>query len=156
MSSIFLDMDGVIANFDNSYRSIFGVNCRDDPKRKNWNTFILEYNGFENLDIMDDGAELIEYLRNLKLPITILSCAGKLETYAEVSHQKTVWLKKRGLDDLPRIFTHTKLDKSKHATPTSILIDDSVQCIEPFIKAGGKGILHVNTIKTIEELEQII
>jgi len=156
MSSIFLDMDGVIADFDSSYRNIFGVNCRDDPKRKNWNTFILKHNGFENLEMMSDGEELIEHLRSLKVPITILSCAGKLETYAEVSHQKTAWLKKKGLDDLPRIFTHTKSGKADHATPTSILIDDSIQCIEPFIKAGGKGILHTSTLTTIEELGQII
>lgn len=153
---IFLDMDGVIANFDKSYSSIFGVNCRDDPVRKNWNKFILEHNGFESLEMMPDAKELIEFLFSLKKKIVILSCAGKLETFAEVSSQKNKWLNNNGLGHLSRIYTFTKAEKASVATPSSILIDDSIQCIEPFKAAGGVGILHINTPSTIAELRQLI
>lgn len=153
VETIYLDMDGVIANFDKSYHSIYGVNCRDDPKRSNWYEFITKYKGFASLELMPDALELTNYVFSLRKKVSILSCAGRLETFAEVSSQKIAWLYCNGFGHLPRVFTFTKTEKANLASPTSILIDDSIQCIEPFNAAGGVGILHINAADTIAKLE---
>jgi hypothetical protein len=40
IDTIYLDMDGVIADFDKHYSSIYGCNCRDDPNKHNWYDFV--------------------------------------------------------------------------------------------------------------------
>lgn len=154
INTIYLDMDGVIANFDKKYHSIFGVNCRDDINKSNWDTFIFDHKGFEVLELMPDAEQLLNFLFKTNKNICILSCAGKLKTYHDVVKQKTQWLSRNGLGLLPHLFTYTKADKSKYATSSSLLIDDSIQCIEPFIQAGGLGILHTNTANTIKLFEE--
>lgn len=148
-------MDGVIADFDRSYFSLFGLNCRDDPERDNWVKFIRQHNGFSNLFMMDDAQELLDFLANSNKKIIILSCAGSSDTFAEVAEQKTQWLHKHNLQQYPRIFTHTKKEKSLMADSTSILIDDSIQCIEPFKEAGGHVVLHKSALDTIKKLDNM-
>jgi hypothetical protein len=156
VENIYLDMDGVIADFDKSYRSIFGVNCRDDKKKKNWNTFVLNYRGFAYLEMMPDAQELLDFIFSTNKKISILSCASILETYTEVTSQKIEWLEKHNLGNLPRHFTFSKAGKSQFATPTSMLIDDSIECIEPFRNPYGIGILHINAANTINELRKLL
>lgn len=148
-------MDGVIADFDRSYSAIFGLNCRDDPNKDNWNKFILQHNGFANLPLMSDADGLLEFLAALNKKLIILSCAGRQETFKEVAAQKIEWLHKNNLQQYPRIFTFTKKEKSLMANDTSILIDDSIQCIEPFKEAGGLVILHTSAYNTINQLTML-
>jgi 5'(3')-deoxyribonucleotidase len=152
MKTIYLDMDGVIANFDKDYYSIFGVNCRDDPDKGNWNKFI-SLEGFKTLSMMPDAQVLLDYLQSNYTNIIILSCAGRKETYTEVCLQKIKWLENNKIGHLPRAFTFTKKEKGLFGHPSCILIDDSIQCIEPFVQNNGNGALHTSAVDTINQLQ---
>jgi len=69
--------------------------------------------------------------------------------------KEKVWLKKHGITYHPN-FVNSKIEKAKYASWSSILIDDSVGCISPFIEAGGHGILHTNASNSIRMLDSIL
>ena len=45
--------------------------------------------------------------------------------------------------------------KQNYANPDSILIDDRVSNIDQWVKAGGIGILHTDTVSTINKLKEL-
>ncbi len=152
INNIYLDMDGVIANFDKGYSAIYGLNCRDDPNDNHWYEFVAN-NGFYNLETCEEFDILINKLNTLKCKLNILSCAGTRSNYEDVKEQKIKWLEKNNLGHLHSIFTKTKLEKSNYANDSSLLIDDSVPCIDPFKNKGGYGILHQTVSQTISQLD---
>ena len=151
IETIYLDMDGVISDFDKRYSAIYGCNCRDDPNEKHWFEFVKQ-KGFFLLDPCKGMVDLIEKLFSLDVNVVILTCVSERKNHGAVRDQKIDWLKEYNLGHLPAIFTRTKLQKSNFASPTSLIIDDSVKCVEPFKQKGGYGILHQNVKQTIIEL----
>jgi hypothetical protein len=73
----------------------------------------------------------------------------------EAKAQKMHWLNKHNIPYKAN-FVRTKTEKAQFAGSTSILIDDSVGCISPYIAAGGHGILHTNSSETISILDSTI
>jgi hypothetical protein len=155
IDTIYLDMDGVICDFDKLYHSTYGVNCRDDPNKDNWYDFVKN-NGFFNLPTTKNADKLIDKIFSLDVNVIILSCVSDKSNSSKVRNQKIKWLCEHNLGHLPSIFTKTKLEKSNHASPNSILIDDSVACINPFKQKGGYGILHENVKSTVSQLDCLI
>lgn len=151
IETIYLDMDGVISDFDKRYFSIYGCNCRDDPNEKHWFEFVKQ-KGFFLLEPCKGMIDLIDNLYKLDVNVVILTCVSDRKNSRAVRDQKIDWLQEYNLGHLPAIFTHTKLQKSLFATSKTLLIDDSVKCIEPFKEKGGYGILHQNVKQTIIEL----
>jgi hypothetical protein len=152
--TLYLDMDGVIADFDKGYSSIYNIVCRDDPKANTrWFEFV-DNKGFENLEPTKDFHELMDYIFSLDVNVHILSALSARDNYNKVREQKVKWLEKHDLGHLPATFVRQKVDKSLHASPTCILIDDSSGCVNPFKGNGGYAILHESAGKTIAELEE--
>jgi hypothetical protein len=128
------------------------VNCRDDPNKNNWNEFVKQ-KGFYKLEPCKMFTDLIDKLYSLDVNICILSCVGERSDYKHVRNQKIDWLTEYNLGHLPAIFTRTKLQKSDYASSDTLLIDDSVKCVEPFRNKGGYAILHQSVKQTIIELD---
>ena len=53
------------------------------------------------------------------------------------------------------IVSHSE-DKSKYASPDSILVDDREKCLIPFKEAGGKVILFKNWEEALGEIKQVL
>ena len=151
IDTIYLDMDGVICDFDKSYSSIFGLNCRDDPDKSNWDKFVSN-KGFFNLEPCKGFTDLIDSLYTYNVDVVILSCAGNKPDHNQVRKQKIDWLMEYNLGHLDAHFTRTKLQKADFARKSSLLIDDSRACIDPFKEKNGYGILHTSAKQTIIEL----
>lgn len=153
INTIFLDMDGVIADFDKHYSSIYGVNCRDDEKKSiHWAEFVSNY-GFFDLPFTKDAERLLDVVLKSDYNVEILSCINDQDDSANVAMQKRLWLSKMGLGRLNYNFVRTKQEKSIYADRDALLIDDSIACIEPFRDAGGWAIHHISIESTIGELE---
>jgi len=152
--TLYLDMDGVLCNFDKAYKSL-RTHAADG---KRFRAAVMEFNIFEELEFMPDTMELMNYVSTLDgVNIEILTSMG---TYDEVQgnaakRQKNKWLESRNFPYKAN-FVRSKVEKANYATPTSILIDDSIGCIEPFNASGGHGILHTKSIDTIQQLHNII
>lgn len=156
MITLYLDMDGVVANFDKAYR-MYDPNKED---RKKFRSAVLDGKIFEDLEPMPNANILLSHVSSLRdVHVEMLTSMGTFDALqgAEAKRQKLVWLRKHNISYKPN-FVRSKDEKAKYATPESILIDDSVGCIDPFIKAGGHGILHNDsTIRTtLMSLDTII
>mgnify|MGYP001185084589 CR=1 FL=1 len=152
--TLYLDMDGVLADFNKEYIKL-------DPQkadRKRFRTAVIEDKIFEKLEFLPDTQELLNHVSKLHgVNIEILTSMGTHEPFQAncAREQKLKWLDAKNIPYKAN-FVHNKQEKAKYATPRSILIDDSVGCISPFNEAGGHGILHTNASNTIRILDSIL
>jgi hypothetical protein len=147
-------MDGVLANFNKAYTKI--ATNLEDPKR--FRTAVLDYHIFEDLEFMSDTHELLNHVKKLDdINIEILTSMGTFnpEQGQAAKTQKLKWLERHNISYKAN-FVRTKTEKAEYATESSILIDDSVGCVSPFIRKGGHGILHTNASETISILDSTI
>jgi hypothetical protein len=159
---LYLDMDGVIANFEKRYIELFGESPGSSRDRKqfsnNWTVFV-EGKNFETLNWWPGGPELITYVqKNFSHEnVEILTSSGGNKYHSEVEVQKNVWIKKMNLSEKWKVnvVAGSKL-KAEFATPDSILIDDTLDVIEAFNKAGGIGIHHKDVGNTIMLLDILL
>lgn len=158
IDKVFIDMDGVIADFEKRYFEKFGVTPETTRNKKNFgnyfDTFIND-GEFAKLDKMPDTDLLISYLNSLSIPKEILSSTASPEWHSMIAPQKYFWLNKNKIS-YPANFVPGKKHKSKYATPDSVLIDDTESVIEAWNKAGGIGILHTDAISTIAMLKMYV
>jgi hypothetical protein len=154
MITLYLDMDGVLADFHKEYDK-FDPN-RDD--RKKFRASVLDHHIFEKLDFMPDTQELLNHVSKLQgINIEILTSMGTHDPFQGESAkmQKLKWLNAKNIPYKAN-FVRNKEEKAQYATPTSILIDDSIGCITPFNAAGGHGIHHLNAKDTINQLNSVL
>ena len=144
VTGIYLDMDGVIADFVKRYKELYNMEPKEAEKNKKFDHFFNEFietNQFATLDLMPGAMDGITFLRKLNVPTQILSSTANEARYNAISKQKMIWLQTHGITFNP-LFVPGKKHKYKYATPTSIIIDDTESVINDWKKAGGIGILH--------------
>lgn len=158
---IFIDMDGVLADFDEKKIEVFGtINIPDEEM---WEIIWDKYpRWFRDLEQMPDMWDLLHYLlysnngKHKGHDLCVLTAVPKqrADKSITVCYQKRAWLDDK-IGDIPMIACQRK-HKADYANDRSILIDDDKGNIEAFRKAGGIGILHTSAKTTIEELEKIV
>jgi len=150
MKNIYLDMDGVIADFDKRYEELFKITTKESERDKKWVQFFdkfIQDRHFATLDLMPEAIELMDYLKGTGIPITILSSTSSDKRDAAIRPQKMEWLSKHKID-LPVILVPGARLKKDYATPDSILIDDTTKNIDDWRREGGIGILHESFLHT--------
>jgi hypothetical protein len=151
IEKIYLDLDGVVADFVTRFRSIYGMNPDEADAKKRFSDFFTNFikdQNFATLDLMPDAQFLIDYLKNVTVPVEILSSTGRPEGHEEVSRQKGIWLDRHNIP-FKQNFVPGKELKYKFATPNSILIDDTLSNIDDWKQAGGIAIHHKNARETM-------
>lgn len=154
IDKIYVDMDGVIADFEKRYVERYGhisEDVRRSTFRSNFSDFI-ETEQFATLEMMPDGRKLITALDEIDIPKEILSSTAYDEVYETISMQKSRWLTTHNIA-WPRNFVPGKRHKYKWATRNSLIIDDTWSVIDDWRKAGGIGIHHKNAEQTLTELK---
>ena len=158
ISVVYLDMDGVIADFEKRYKELFHMEPREAEKNNKFKPFFKEFianNNFATLEVMP-GTDLgLKFLKNADVPVEILSSTAKEEYYNDISKQKSLWLQKHGIN-YPAIFVPGKRFKKDYAGPDKILIDDTKVNIDQWNEAGGIGIWHKDWPSTISILTMYI
>lgn len=158
------DIDGVLADFDKEYFGKSAVEDRkfDDSRFKQF----VEDKKFEYLDVISDGFVLMD--RMSILPFVRINVLGSTASTKygrdfghEVIRQKMEWFKKvipYNYDKIGYNFVENKSKKKYFATPTSILIDDSIENVRDFSERGGSSVLYNmnhNIDETYFKLKQI-
>lgn len=142
--TLFLDMDGVLTNFEKAYREMWNEFEYD---RERFREAVIARRIFQNLEWMPNGRHFLDEIESIaddyKLDVQILTSTGSHRTEMKQAaiEQKTIWLGNNGIPWMPN-FVCSKPEKSDYAHKRAILIDDSIGCITPFIERGGIGLLH--------------
>lgn len=145
IKQIFLDMDGVLADFDSAKQKLQEEYALGRALEKNemWTIIHSEFPyWFYNLPVMADAVELYRWaIEKVEIFNTaILTAVGRTNSM-EVARQKTAWIR-FNLDHDATIIPCRRKHKKAWATPESLLIDDNEQnCLE-FREAGGHAILY--------------
>lgn len=140
-------MDGVFSHFEKAFR-VYNPEYKWD--RKVFHQAILEGKIFETLEWMPNAQSFLEEIRKIEqdyvVTIEMLTSCGTSdkEIKPEVARQKTTWLEAHGFTWKPN-FVSNKLEKSKYAKRTAILIDDHIGCTAPFVEAGGVAFQYVDS-----------
>lgn len=159
VTKLYLDMDGVLCNFEKRFTELYGEDALGFRDRKNfttnWPNFIMDGN-FENLEWFPGGKELLEFIQNeTDWDVEILSSSGGERFHSEVAVQKVTWLCNNGIPYKANIVPGRK-HKTAYATPETILIDDTEDIIVNFNAAGGVGILHKDINETLAKLRTLL
>lgn len=154
-------MDGVLCNFEKKFTDYYGLLSLGKRDRKEWSKdwedFILNKKGFENLDWFPGGKQLLNFIREYpQFHVEILSSSGGQKFHGEVTAQKIKWLRKHGINYKANVVPGRKYKTEYAKGADTILIDDTEDIIRNFNKAGGTGILHKNIGETLKRLEKIL
>ena len=155
---IYLDMDGVIADFEKRYKELYNMLPREAEKYDKFKPFFHEFiinNNFATLELMPDAMVGIDFLRKAQVPTQILSSTANEQYYDSISKQKMVWLQTHAITFNP-IFVPGKRFKCQYAKPNRILIDDTMKNIDDWNKAGGIAIYHKDWVTTLSILKMYI
>ena len=157
---IFVDMDGVLADFLKGVESpeyighpltndAKGHTEYDDRKEELTNKRL-----FANLPPMVDMYDLIAYIRHCETPWEILTAAGAGNRELVV-YDKNEWIKRYVDPTIPVTCTFTGTQKAAYAFEGNVLIDDREKNIKAWEDAGGIGILHTSARETINALKSL-
>ena len=150
VTRIYLDMDGVIAGFDDQFKKY-------NKEGYDFKEFIREYGANKAWDIINKGKEdfwagmgwnpggkqlydsVIKLADEKGFEVWILSSPG-LDPNGDAKRGKNKWLDKyTNIPQDRRVFKQAK-DKHTEAKPGYMLIDDMGKNVSEFINAGGTGI----------------
>lgn len=149
---IYVDMDGVLVDFDGGYEKLTGMTTRAaDEKGPEFFWKPISKAGAKwwiTLNWMPDGKQLWDYVK--KYNPELLSAPSREEAS---KMGKRVWVKR----ELPgvKLILKSADKKQEFASPNSILIDDREKNIEQWKSAGGVGILHTDAASTIKKLKEL-
>src|ERR1700677_4612588 len=139
MRQLFLDCDGVLADFDKGSEAVFGVHPRkyedEHGTEKFWATLHAHPKYYENLPVMADAKDLYEAVAHLN-PIILTGCP--LGGWAQ--EQKIRW-RNKNFPGVPMITTLSK-DKRSHAKAGDVLVDDYLKYRHLWEEIGGVFIHH--------------
>lgn len=158
IDTIYLDMDGVLCDFEGRYIDLFKEMPGASRDRKefsnNWTDFVIGEN-FSTLARWPGAEDLLDAIgvisQTHNITVKILTSSGGHKYHDKVKEQKIRWLCNNGIT-YEAIVVPGRSKKAAYATPSSVLIDDTVDVIDRFNDEGGIGILHKNAANTIKLL----
>jgi len=158
VKQIFLDQDGVLADFESGLTKALGykvdvtspIDVYDIEKRK-----LTAQRLFRNLDPLPDAWKLVDYCMNSGIHTEILTAAGTVNRTLVVK-DKIDWIRRYVHPHWIVIPTFSGTQKAAFAHKKAVLVDDRQRNIDYWEEAGGIGILHKTADETIEQLDYII
>jgi len=151
ITKIYLDMDGVIADFNKRYKELYKMEPKEAEDKKEFYKFFDSFiatKQFATLDLMPDAVLLLNYLSKLNIPTEILSSTSSEKRDADIRAQKLMWLQTHNIGFKVNLVPGKRLKKD-FSNANSILIDDTPVNIDQWRREGGVGILHTDTMTTL-------
>jgi hypothetical protein len=148
---LYLDCDGVLANFDKGATAILGMKPRAFEHRhgmgKFWQRLASAPDFYFSLPLMPDAMELFEAVKHLD-PIILTG----LPRGNWAADQKMRW----AAQHFPgvRMITCLARDKRNHAREGDVLVDDMLRHAHLWEEAGGIFIHHKSAAGSLRELSK--
>eukprot|EP00746_Dinoflagellata_sp_MGD_P138965 gnl/MRDRNA2_/MRDRNA2_72504_c1_seq1.p1 gnl/MRDRNA2_/MRDRNA2_72504_c1~~gnl/MRDRNA2_/MRDRNA2_72504_c1_seq1.p1 ORF type:complete len:1636 (+),score=316.11 gnl/MRDRNA2_/MRDRNA2_72504_c1_seq1:35-4909(+) len=145
ISYIYLDLDGVLVDFEAGFQEKFSV----FPDAKERWQHIEKTPGFYNdLPWTKDGKMLWQHVQKLNVPVTILTGIPEGTLGQRSAEEKAAWVK-RELGNVELVCCLSR-EKPQHSGQGSLLIDDRPQ--KGWEQVGGRQIVHHNVPNTLSAL----
>jgi 5'(3')-deoxyribonucleotidase len=141
MKQIYIDMDGVVADFDAAIVKLFGEEGLERNADKFWKRTCVEKEAFFHMEPIWEGVEMVLALQAARVPICFLTSTGGMPHHNQIARQKLAWLYKFELGEQPVAFCMNTVGKGRYASDLAILVDDREKVLAEWRKQGGIGIL---------------
>lgn len=163
MRTIYLDMDGVVADFDTFVSNLLGRpigwnDSKQDLTDEEWVKLASVDRLYYQLPLMPDATKLVAYVKSLstRFNVRFLTAVPRRTTMPLARVDKQAWVDKyfpgMRMDIGP--YSH---DKQKWCSPGDILVDDRPSNIEQWKAAGGFAIYHTGDVDaTIKRINKVI
>ena len=150
--TLFLDCDGVLADFNSAAQAVLGMHPRSFEKRFGlpafWSRLARHPEFYRTLPVLPEGRRLFEAVRHLD-PIILTGCPRG--GWAEM--QKVRWAADHFAGT--RIITCMARDKRDHAIAGDVLVDDTVRHRRRWEEIGGIFVHFRTTEQTLRELHAL-
>lgn len=149
--NIFLDVDGVFADFDGAIQKYAKMKYTDNPE-KVWNILDKVPNLFANLDILPGSKELFDDIFNCHSNVVMLTALPQLTNkLVTAPTDKEQWVSANLHSYIDTICVRNWSEKKKYCHGLNyILIDDSARNVDEWRAKGGRAILHTSNESTRE------
>lgn len=151
MPQIYVDMDGVLADFDTGYRTMIGPMGGKDADDVDWNLVRNYPDFYAALPPMPDFEELWTALEVYN-PIIL---TGVPTNVPEARDNKLAWATKHIGSHVRMIGCKSK-DKCLHGKQGDVLIDDWEKYKHLWIGMGGHWITHTSAATSIQQLQEYL
>jgi hypothetical protein len=150
VAQMFVDMDGVLADFDSGHEAAFGYRSDKLADNVDWSK-VRAFSGFyQGLPPMPDMHDLWAYIKMYR-PIVL---TGVPSSVTEAPDNKREWIIKH-LGPRVEVRCCRSSEKCLHARPGDILIDDWTKYRHLWLAKGGRWITHMSAAETIRSLREI-
>jgi 5'(3')-deoxyribonucleotidase len=151
---IYLDLDGVMADFDAHFPATFGLDHRGMADNAMWATINTHPSYFRDMPVCPGAIEFFRLIEHLR-PIVLTACPKT--NYVNAATQKREWVR----EHLGRHVTVLPVMGGRHKPlfmheAGDILIDDWKKNTEAWESAGGVAILHRSFAETTATLRALI
>lgn len=159
MTQLYIDLDGVLADFDRHYIQMFGelpAKWKTDHDHTNNNLDVdwksmNDRDFFAGIPLMRDAMELWEYVSKYN-PIILTGCPKT--GFDNAAANKRAWVVTHIGPNVPVITCFSK-EKCDYAQPGDILVDDWEKYKEKWVGKGGLWITHNSAKESIYELQKL-
>jgi 5'(3')-deoxyribonucleotidase len=162
MSTIYLDMDGVVADFDAYASEILGERSTPYTRypEEKWNKLLQNQRFYRDLPLCKDARLLVTSVLQLahqhNMEVLFLSALPKNNDFPWAAYDKVLWAQKY-FPMIPVWLGPYSNDKQLRSKPGDVLIDDREININQWNSKGGFGILYRDdTDATIKELKDFL
>lgn len=159
---VWLDMDGVLADFDKKSIELIGKRLSDFPdSASGWAAMNTHKDIYSILEPMPDAKDLVVGIKQLTekhgFKVGVLTAIPKFGRIPDAEIHKKKWIDKYypHLLDNFRIGPHA-VNKQEHCIPGDVLIDDSTMNIPQWNARGGFGILHTSAAQSLSILDKYL
>ena len=147
MTTLYLDMDGVVADFNAYAVKILTRKIAGDERWApgEWRRLAKNQRLYRDLEMTPEADRLVDFCRGFceqrGYTLLFLTAIPKKNDVPWAFYDKVMWAQIR-YPDIPVMFGPHSHDKQHHCQPGDILIDDRTRNIQEWLAVGGVGILH--------------
>lgn len=161
MTTIYLDMDGVVADFNSYAKKKLNIDrIPHTHSDENWNKLSSNLRLFRDLEKTPEADRLVKFCqlvcKEKNWTLLFLTAVPKDDDVPWAYYDKIIWAQKY-YPDIPVMFGPKASDKWRHCQPGDILIDDRPSNCEEWKLAKGYAILHLgNLSETLRNLSKLL
>lgn len=150
---LFIDLDGVLADFFGYYETCFGIRAAPDDNTPDfWNNIRRHKNFYRDQPLMPDAMELWEGVKQFDPSPIILT--GIPFSIPNVVEHKQQWVKKY-LGPFVGVICCRSKDKCVYGNIGDILVDDRIKYREYWDDMGGIFVVHTSAQDTLAQLKAL-